>query len=203
MPSGPQLLVSQFRDYWCPNPKRLDIAPCRLPTHSPLILSTPGSKSTEPVWDLCPRPSATTWSPMSWHCPADPPVACGTQARCPAAKMWHFFSWSKVYGEVKGPVRSVLSFCTRHFYSAIKVSTLSLSPSSRSPNSLFPNSLSPTSRSSNSRPPNSPSLHSLRHAVTGLPATRLPLQFVGSYSTPHNAQVSIPWEAASLLHTLV
>jgi len=61
---------------------------------------------------------------MSWRCPADPPMPCATQARRPAAEMWHIF-WSKVHGRVQSPVRSVISLSTRHPHSAIEISTLS------------------------------------------------------------------------------
>jgi len=130
---------------------------------NPLILSILGPKSTDPVWPLCLRPTVTTWNPMSWRYPAEPSVACGTQARRPPAEMWHFFSWSKVHGRVQSPVRSVISFCTRQPHSAIEVSTPSLSLYC-SPNSLFPTSRSANSFSTTSLSPNSP----IRNAVTKL-----------------------------------
>jgi len=114
---------------------------------------------------------------MSWRYPAEPPVACGAQARRPAAEMWHFFSWSKVHGTVQGPVRSVISLFTRHPHTAIEVFTLSLSSSSSSPNLLSPTFFFQTL--------------CLQILFVQTLIFAMPLQFVGSYSIPDRKHFSL------------
>jgi len=100
----------------------------------PFAHGPPGPKSTDPVWSLCPIPTTATWNPMCCRCPADPPVARGTQARRPAAEMWNF-SWSKVqcvplfpfaHGTLTLPSKSPFSLYNLSFYK-ISFSNLSFS----------------------------------------------------------------------------